>query len=224
MGSSLVSFALSQISSKDLYESLKKLGFRNDTAVADEYREQMDQLTVELAGRLPGAWEEVDEAEFPTKDDVKNIGKKFCAAHEGASGPPKRKLLVNAFFGYFNPKFFRDGMSKILWDYAVQLEYPDARYLRQLIGDVSKQNHESSYSGDRGTKWSGMQWPGHSIPVRRSELEHEFAQRLERIGLVEITQHGNRIDYVLVSPRRELVEKLMEFLWEDPAGTGALTE
>ena len=151
------------ISPKTLYTFFKRLASSNDDAVQQELREQLDEVTLELARRFPGGWENVEDDEHPNQDDVRKAAEMFCEAHDDASGPAKRKLLVNAFFGYFNPKFFRDGVNRILWDYAVRLEYPDARYLRTLMTSVREQL-ENGYLM-RPNRAARKDWP--RIRVRR---------------------------------------------------------
>lgn len=220
VGSLVASRFVSPSALYKMLKALKSLATANDSAVEKEFREQIEQLTLEMARRDPKMWDGVDDDERPNQEDARKAAEEFCDAHDDASGPPKRKLLVNAFFGYFIPKFFREGMSKILWDYAVQLEYPDALYLRRLTEEVQEQlqkgTDESSWTED------GIEWGGAQRPLKPSDLDYEFARRLEHIGLVEIGRYGSRADYVVVTPRRGIVEKLMEFLWNDPAGTGEL--
>lgn len=227
MSSAILStLASSLVSPKDLYTELKRLAASNDNAANKEYRDQLDELTLELSRRYSGGWEDVNADERPTGDDVRRVAKEFGDAHDDASGPPKRKLLVNAFFGYFNPKFFREGMSKILWDYAVQLEYPDARYLRQLMEEVRAQitkfKGDSAIVGEHN-RGASIEYLSSQRPLNASAIEFEYARRLGQIGLVELSHYKNR-SYYVVSPRRELVEMLLEFLWADPAGTGDQNE
>lgn len=212
---SATSIAIAQTLAKKgaaaLYHVLKGGASSNTDAANQEYREALDAMTIAMASKYD--WGPVPDDEKPTAEDAAYAARGYTEEYERATGP-KRRLLRNAFFGYFNPKFYRSGMSKILWDYAVQLEYPDAEFLRRAVEAIRTQMQGRSEQTQLIETGAGARrvWTTTEFPVNCTSVDYELALRLKAKGFVRFIP-SNSDYYIRVAPKLDLVEQLMEFVW-----------
>ncbi len=122
---------------------------KNDRRVSAAFAAQLQAMTLEHAGTIDELadvmnliariildyerWAGRPEEERPTAEDVTSATEAFARAAYRAGGHGKRRVLWNAFFSRFDPRFYERGMSTTLWRLAEQLEYPDATCLRDLL-------------------------------------------------------------------------------------------
>ncbi|MBP6703224.1 MAG: hypothetical protein KA385_06930 [Vicinamibacteria bacterium] len=180
----------------------------NDRAAAAEYRDAIDEMVVALQRQ----WEGRKDSERPTADDVFHGYKQFKDAYQHTHNNKKRRILFNAFWNSFRPEFYDEGISKILWEKIEALEYPDFIFLKTVLEktDPAKKTSifgESAFEGGRG------QWGGDQIPVRSSDAEAEYAERLSHQNLVEI-EHSKTRGVLLVS-WKGLAPKLKKFALDE---------
>lgn len=215
-------------------KAVSEYGSRNDTAVAAEFREQMDEITVDLAtsvdearGEMTGLldhvarmvdllesiviredkWKEAPEHMRPLPEDLVSRLLQWHRASSRAGSHQKRRMLWNAFFRSFDPGFFAEGMSNHLWRIAEQLEYPECEFLARVrIGKDGRPRlfPIHIHSGDS---------------VKDGSLDDFCFQRLVELGVastpvrnVGIMGSGTMQTYRYIT---EIGEKLLEFVWDE---------
>jgi hypothetical protein len=166
-----------------------------------ELLRKMAPLVVELHERILAteAWRSQPEGEQPTAHDVGTAALALLRRVHRAGSNRKREVLFRAFFSGFDPKLFREGMSRYLWNTACDLEYPTLRVLKEL---------ECEGTDREGVAVSKLKarWP-HVAELRDRHLVH-LSQETERSARAWVTDIGRA---------------LFEFAWSeeenDPAGS-----
>lgn len=87
-------------------------------------------------------WSDEPEQERPTEDDAVSAAVDLIRQARRAGSNRKREVLFHAFYMRFNPEFYKDGMGKMLWQIACDLEYPTTWALRQIV-DLEKEAEEA---------------------------------------------------------------------------------
>ena len=138
-------------------------------------------------------------------DIVVNI-EAFGRAYSRARSHGKRKMLFNAFFRSFEPRFYKDGMNQHLMAIAEKLEYPEARFLAAKIREVKvlKQKNMNILP---------------IVEVTLGSREYTLARKLEDLELVKLQAKGGGVEQNMIV--FEIGEALMEFIWEDELGADA---
>ena len=137
-----------------------------------------------------------DEEKQPFQEDRENVVKETVKAYASAGSPEKRELIWAAFNNSFDPRFYKEGMYKVLWALVEKLEYPHFRVLRML--------QKGEYAAS-------------AIPVNAED--YFFAKDLAVLGLVreeEIGDGRRRFTPVPVSLR------LVEFATPPVSARGAI--
>jgi hypothetical protein len=158
----------------------------------EDQRQMVDDVRV-IRKQLESkhGWKD-DDPFRPTDGDVAHALKRLGAAYAGAGSHGKRRILWNAFFSYFKPEFYREGMNKHLMRIAEEIEYPECRWLAQHL----KQ---------RAGKGSGVVEP---------ESESAFLYRkLAALGLVHLGSIHGRTDQFNAIPT-EIAFKFQMFVWD----------
>lgn len=70
--------------------------------------------------------------ESPPQADRENVAREAAKAYYYAGSDEKRQIVWEALNSSFNPKFYIEGLQKILWQLVDKLEYPDFRVLQEL--------------------------------------------------------------------------------------------
>jgi hypothetical protein len=205
----LMTSALAKPATKAFFAAVLKLAKANDEAARAEYRESIDAMVLEMYTE----WASVDADELPTADDVLKAARDLEDERERASGNRKREILNRAFLGRFNPRLYREGVTQMLWDYARQLEYPEARLLAELVTEVkaclSKHSESMRLMPE---EWPSIEFTARQVQIKKSDIRYELARRLDHVGLVEIEDHPSLVN---VAPILGIAEKLREFIWGD---------
>lgn len=182
-----------------------------------------DEATQEVLFRLSREWAGRRVEELPKSSDVQKALARYREAYEQAENNEKRKILFNAFYNTFRPEFYDKSLSKVLWEKIETLEYPDFHFLAKVLENTNpEQRHVKRFGALPG----GFSFPyrGHQMPIRETDEEYEWAQRLESVGLVDCGQdYDVRATWgiVLVSPKG-LASKMKDFAlkeienWEPP--------
>lgn len=68
----------------------------------------------------------------PTMEDRENLAREATKAYYYAGSDEKRQIIWEALNSSFNPKFYKEGLHKILWGVVERLEYPHFRVLKAL--------------------------------------------------------------------------------------------
>jgi hypothetical protein len=205
---------LAKATPKLLYQALRQRMTTSSEDADRAYVEILQEMVLEVYEKYARAG--VAEDERPEEEDFKTVAETLEAEWKRASGNPKRKLLAAAFFGYFNPKLYGTGMSKILWDYVTKMEYPDAVFLRKVMTHV---NGQLAKTDPRTQFMDGhVRWFATECPVDIGSLDFEFAARLAHIGVVNLRQEHRTIAFV--TPQRGLAEALLEFVWAEDEQAG----
>lgn len=166
----------------------KLLPDSNDAKANRAFDVQIHEMV--LAQQAP-YWKDQKESERPSVDDVIHGYKQFQEAAAKAHSNKKRRVLFNAFWNSFKPEFYIDGVREILWAKVEQLEYADLIFLKKVLSDKSK-----------------------SHPIGKNTPEIEFAERLEKLGLVQFTSTEERGGSRPVS-YKGLACKMEEFALEE---------
>ena len=74
-----------------------------------------------------------DPEHQPAQEDVENLAAATTKAYYYAGSDEKREIIWTAFNSSFNPRFYKDGLYKILWRIVDKLEYPHFRVLKDLM-------------------------------------------------------------------------------------------
>lgn len=166
--------------------------------ISRTFRDLLDEITVENASRvLPtlmnavvddSRWASEPPHTRPTVSDVLSRTTDYAKENVQAGGHGKRKILWNAFFSSFDPKFFKDGMATHLWRLAKELEYPELRFLRDYR------------EWERNPKGRDTHAPKDDFLIRE----------LMRLGLL-VEHRTGRSDHRTTS----IVDRLMEFVWDE---------
>jgi hypothetical protein len=98
-----------------------------------ERRKMLDEMVVEIHSRVLGLdASRVAEDHKPTAEDAALYLVELGYKSKTASNNKKRWVLFQAFFGRFDPKLHEEGMDRVFWELAEQLEYPEVCLLREL--------------------------------------------------------------------------------------------
>lgn len=186
----------------------------NDKAASAEYKDAMD----EMVAALHKAWEGKRDSERPTAEDVFHGYQQFKRAYENARNHRKRRILFNAFWNSFKPEFYEDGIREILWAKVEELEYPDFIFLKKVLESTDpKKKSTLFFEHEHGIEDGGShargKWRGNQFPVRESEEDAEYADRLSRYNLVEI--ESSETAAVLLVSWKGLAPKLKKFALEE---------
>lgn len=103
----------------------------------------------------------VPDHQAPPREDRENVAKEATKAYYYAGSEEKRQIIWEAINNSFNPRFYKEGLHKILWGIVERLEYPHFRVLKEL--------QDGTYA--------------HSILPNKAEATF-FARRLAMEGLV----------------------------------------
>lgn len=76
--------------------------------------------------------EQYEPDSAPPQEDRENVARDAAKAYVAAGSPEKREIIWAAFHNSFNPKFYKEGLYKVLWALIDKLEYPHFRVLKQL--------------------------------------------------------------------------------------------
>jgi len=105
----------------------------NQILADEEHRKMLGELIIETHSQVYGLNSaDVPEEAKPTVEDAALYLVELGHESRKASNHKKRWVLYQAFFGRFNPKLHREGMDRIFWERAAQLEYPEVEFLRML--------------------------------------------------------------------------------------------
>lgn len=195
---------------KAVLSLIKRYGDRNTVNAAEEFRGAMDDVSVDTARgleeleRVVGAlvemvvrkedWKDRPEHDKPTAGDVFTRAEDFARDAFKAGGHGKRKILWNAFHSSFKPEFYCEGWSKHLWRIAEQVEYPECRFLADML-----RRHDPRH----GTKPRAV--------VRQGEDDYFLARRLESVGLVYFSRNTDPEGVTAT----DLGQRLIEFVWDE---------
>lgn len=166
----------------------------NDAAAAAEFDRIKEEILLDLAAKAS----QYQDKRPPTESDVVQGLMKFSKCYREARNHKKRRVLFNAFYSSFQPGFYDEGLSEILWEKVEHLEYPDLRLLDEVIKETKPEErtafHTESYGNFTRTR------RGDQLEIPTSSEKAEFAQRLRSADLVDIEPSKTR-GFVLVSWR-----------------------
>lgn len=161
--------------SAKIVEFWKKLRDRKEKEIDDCYREQLDEIMLEMHAE----WRAFMSEERPTTEDFLLITSECDEAYAKAGSYQKRKLLREAYFSYFNPKFYNEGVSRELWNLVQELDYPHVRLLRKICENTLSEN-----------RWeNGEDLNGGPYHLTYEDADFMFLQRLVDKGLVMSKKH-----------------------------------
>ena len=169
-------------------EFAKLLPDTQDVKSEKEFAKQLHEMV--LVQEEP-YWKDKEASEKPSVDDVFHGYKQFQEAAAKAHSNRKRRVLFDAFWNSFKPEFYVDGIREILWAKVMQLEYADLLFLKKTLSDKSK---------------------SHSIGKNTPEIE--FAERLEKLGLVYFTSMEEKGGSRSIS-YKGLADKMAAFALEE---------
>lgn len=178
----------------------------NDAKAKAEFEELVQDIVLELSKK----WKDFEDRDRPSQSDVVQGLAKLAEVHRRTNNGKKRKILWNAFWNTFNPKFYNEGNTNILWSKIEDLEYPDFIFLARVIkeADPSKRTvRHGEGLGGRG------KWRGDQFPIMESDQDAEYALRLQQVGLVEV-EPGTTGGVLLIS-RKGLAAKVKDFALEE---------
>jgi hypothetical protein len=203
-----------------LFERLRpRTQTENATAAYDEILEDalLEMMLRQSGPRLEDEWSRESESERPHVDPA--FQDEFVEQWKTASGKRRIEMLGAAWFSYYRPQFYREGMNRILWGYAKQLEYPDALALKRFQETVAEQLRIAG--GKPLTMMPSAHGYGHfptQVFVIPTTADYAIAQRLAVTGICQISPvpespGGIPTGFKLVTPNTELVGNLLEFVF-----------
>lgn len=192
--------------------ALRTLAPSNNQKATEAFREQVDAMLLDRAqeGHALAALRECvvnDEAwrghpphMRPAVEDLAAIIADFGRAYGKARSHGKRKMLFNAFFRSFDPKFYRDGMNRHLMALAEELEYPEARLLARRLREF-----KADRAQDLNARPIGL--------IQFASTEFTLARKLEVLELVKLREDrpGDMTWTIILF---EVGEALIEFAWD----------
>jgi len=186
----------------------------NDTKAKAAFEELVQDMVLDLAKK----WQTFEDRDRPSQSDVEQGLAKLAEAHRRSNNGKKRKILWNAFWNSFNPKFYNEGNTDILWSKIEDLEYPDFLFLDRVVKESNPADRNKPWIQSMGGRGKGR---GDQIPILDSDEEAEYALRLHQVGLVEV-ESGSTGGVLLVS-RKGLAAKVKDFAleeyWKEDADT-----
>jgi hypothetical protein len=186
----------------------------NDAKTNAEFQELVQDIVLELSEK----WKNFEERDRPTASDVEKGLAKLAEAYHQTNNNRKRKILWNAFWNSFKPEFYDEGIANILWEKVEALEYPDFIFLAKVLDNTDPKEKSSMYfehdsSIEDGGAHGRGGWRGNQLPVRESEEEAEYADRLSHQNLVEVENSESRA--VLLVSWKGLAPKLKKFALDE---------
>lgn len=178
----------------------------NDAKAKAEFEELVQDMVLELNKK----WKDFEDRDRPTQDDIIQGLAKLAETYRRTNNGKKRKILWNAFWNTFNPKFYNEGNTNILWSKVEDLEYPDFIFLARAVKDSNPTDRNKRCSEGLGGRGN---WRGDQFPLLESDEEAEYALRLHQVGLVEV-ESGTTGGVLLVS-RKGLAAKVKDFALEE---------
>lgn len=207
--------ALAKPATKAFADAVRKLAKANDVAAEAEFQQALESMVLEM---YP-SWRDAQTDELPTADDVIGAARDLEHEYKQARSNRKRELLNRAFLGRFNPRLYREGMTELLWEYARQLEYPQARLLAELVAEVRDQLAKNSPTTQfMPDERPSVRFTAREVQLEKSDIRFELARRLASQGLVEVEEHASVVN---VAPVLGIAEQLRVFIWGDGELPGA---
>lgn len=159
----------------------------NDAAAKAEFEQIKEDMLFELAAQQ----EKYNDKRPPSAEDVHAGLVRFVQTFQNAGNHKKRRVLFNAFYNSFQPGFYDEGVSKILWDKVERLEYPDFFFLHRVLRAFYPNSWDDSLPNFRVEEHPPIRVLDTDVAQIELHLPHaEFAERLAREGLLRIQEDG----------------------------------
>lgn len=146
----------------------------NDRSAQQMFQSIQAEIHLELAAKSA----QFKDSRPPSLDDVEQGLIRFAQAHKTSGSHDKRRVLFNALHNSFRPEFYDEGFAQILWPKIEALEYPDLWFLNRVLLSL-KPSDEAPVDFEL-LKVSEKKY----VNIMNSDLEFEFARRLESHGLL----------------------------------------